>query len=124
MTVVDVVGSEVRTSDGVISGALFEQNLRAFRPDTIVLIEGSSAIVEWSTVIGTLASLMSEHAAGQVIIIASEHYQHQAAQMFGEDADLRGIDPAEFPAADIAAALESEFQALYDARLNARNTVA
>lgn len=122
-TIVDVVGPDVRTSDGVISGALFEQSLRAFRPDTVVLVEGGSAIVEWSTVIGTLAGLMAEQPAAQVIVIASEHYQLQAAQMLGENADLRGIDPAEFLPADIASALENELQALYDARLNPSNTV-
>lgn len=124
IAIVELVGPEVRTGDGVISGALFEQHLRAFRPDTVVLVEGSNAIVEWSTVIGTLAGLAAEGAAGQIIIIASEHYQHQAAQMFGEDADLRGIDPAEFPAAEIAAALEAELHALYEARLDPRSTVA
>jgi hypothetical protein len=60
----------------------------------------------------------------QIIIVAREHFQQTAAPVFGEHADLRGIDPSEFSTAEIATALESELTTLYESRLDARATVA
>ena len=114
---IEVLGPQVRTADGVISGSLLEQRLRAFRPDAIVLAEGASIDAEWTTVTGTLASLVSDGLIGQVIIVAREVYQQLAAQLFGERADLRGIDPSEFAVEEIAAALEAELNAMYEARV-------
>jgi len=119
-TIVESLGANVRTADGILSGAMLEQKARAFHPDVIVLIEGTSADLEWSACVGTLAGLVGDGPVGQVVIVAHDHLQQQAAQLFGPQADLRGIDPAEFTASEIAAALESELATLYESRLNLR----
>jgi hypothetical protein len=123
ISVVDVVGAEVRSAEGNLTGAALEQRVRDFRPDSVVLAEGQSAEAEWTTAAGTLAALVHEGVLSQIIIVAREHFQQIAAQVFGEHADLRGIDPSEFSTAEIAAALESELNAIYEARLDARATV-
>jgi hypothetical protein len=124
VAIADLPGARIRTSDGVISGALFERHLRAIRPDTVVLIEGSSTEAEWSSAVGTLVSLVHDETVPQIIIIAREEYQNDAAQRFGEQADLRGIDPSAFSSADIANALETELHAAYEARFDPRASVA
>jgi hypothetical protein len=117
ITVVDNVTSRVRTGDGGLSGVLFESAIREFLPDAVLLLEGDSAESEWSTAIGTLVELARSEMLSLVIIVAGDRYQQHAAQLFGESADLRGIDPAEFTVSDIAAALESELQGIYDSRV-------
>lgn len=123
IAVVDVLGAGVRSVEGVLSGALLEQQLRAFRPDAVVLVEGTAVDAEWSTATGTLAALVNDGALQQIIIVAREQHQHVAAQVFGEHADLRGIDPSEFATAEIAAALEVELNTLYEARIDARGAL-
>jgi hypothetical protein len=118
LTVVEVLNEQVRTSDGTLSGALLESAIREFRPDALVILQGSAAESEWAAAIGTLTSLVGEEIVNLVIIVAGDQYQQQAAQQIGEQADLRGIDPVEFSVADIASALETELQALYDARVD------
>jgi hypothetical protein len=61
---------------------------------------------------------------GLIIIVAADSYQQQSAQVFGERADLRGIDPSEFTVADIAVALEAELQGLYEARVSPHTMIA
>ena len=124
ISVVDVVGAEVRTAEGNLTAAALEQRVRDFRPDSVVLAEGDSAEAEWSTAAGTLAALVQEGMLSQIIIVAREHFQQIAAQVFGEHADLRGIDPSEFSTPEIAAALETELNTLYEGRLDARSTIA
>ena len=124
ISVVDVVGAEVRTAEGNLTAAALEQRVRDFRPDSVVLAEGESAEAEWSTAAGTLAALVQEGMLSQIIIVAREHFQQIAAQVFGEHADLRGIDPSEFSTPEIAAALETELNTLYEGRLDARSTIA
>lgn len=124
LTVVDVLTERVRTSDGTLSGALLENAIREFRPDALVVLEGSMAEAEWAAAIGTLTGLVGEEIVNLIIIVAGDQYQQQAAQLIGERADLRGIDPVEFPLADIAAALETELQALYDARVDTQALIA
>jgi hypothetical protein len=122
-TVVEVLASQVRTSDGTLSGALLEHAIREFRPDALVLLQGGQIETEWAAAIGTLTSLVGEEIVNLIIIVAGDQYQQQAAQAIGERADLRGIDPVEFPVGDIAAALETELQALYDARVDTTELV-
>jgi hypothetical protein len=124
VAIVQALGNEVRSADGVLTGALLEQQARAFSPDAVVLLEGAAAEAEWSTAAGTLAALIADGAVGQVIIVAREHYQQLAAQVVGDQADLRGIDPDEFSAGEIASALEQELNALFEARVEAQNLVA
>jgi len=118
VTVVEVLTARVRTSDGTLSGALLENAIREFRPDALVLLQGNQVDAEWAATIGTLTSLVTDEIVNLIIIVASDQYQQQAAQAIGERADLRGIDPVEFPVGDIAAALETELQALYDGRVD------
>jgi hypothetical protein len=115
-SVVEVLDGNVRTEDGVLSGARMEAEIRRFRPDAIVILDGQGTQSEWATAVGTLSSLAAEGIVSQVIIVAREQFQQQAAQTMGEDADLRGIDPAEFEAADIAAAIELELHSLNESR--------
>jgi hypothetical protein len=115
-SVVEVLDSSARTEDGVLSGARMEAEIRRFRPDAVVILDGQNTQSEWATVVGTLSSLTAEGVVSQIIIVAREQYQQQAAQTMGEDADLRGIDPAEFDAADIAAAIELELNGLNESR--------
>ena len=122
-TIVDVVNDRIRTSDGTLSGALLENSIREFRPDALVLLQGSLAETEWAAAIGTLTGLVGEDIVNLIIIVASDQLQQQAAQLIGERADLRGIDPAEFSVPDIAGALETELQALYDARVDTQTLV-
>ena len=115
-TVVELLDRNVRTDDGVLSGTLVESEIRSFRPDAVVVIDGANTQSEWATAIGTLSSLAAEGVIDLVIIVARDQYQQQAAQTMGENADLRGIDPSEFEAADIAAAIETELHGLSEAR--------
>lgn len=124
VTIVEVLAERVRTSDGTLSGALLENAIREFRPDALVILQGSMADAEWAAAIGTLTSLVGEEIVNLVIIVAGDQFQQQAAQLIGERADLRGIDPVEFSVADIASALETELQALYDARVDTPSLVA
>lgn len=124
VTVVEVLTERVRTSDGTLSGALLENAIREFRPDALVVLQGSMADAEWAATIGTLTGLVGEEIVNLVIIVAGDQFQQQAAQQIGDRADLRGIDPVEFSVADIAAALETELQALYDARVDTQSLVA
>ena len=55
---------------------------------------------------------------GLIIIVARDQYQQQAAQTMGENADLRGIDPAEFDAANISAAVEAELHGISESRFD------
>jgi hypothetical protein len=114
--VVDLLNQDVRTEDGVLSGARLESAIRQFRPDAVLIVDGDKAQSEWATAVGTLSSLSAEGAISQIIIVARDQYQQQAAQTMGEDADLRGIDPGEFEAADIAAAIELELHTLAESR--------
>lgn len=123
-TIVEVLTERVRTSDGTLSGALLENAIREFRPDALVVLQGSMAESEWAATIGTLTGLVGEEIVNLIIIVAGDQYQQQAAQLIGEQADLRGIDPVEFSVDDIAAALETELQALYDARIDTQSLVA
>lgn len=122
-SVVDILGRNVRTDDGVLSGTLVESEIRSFRPDVIVLLDGEHTQAEWATAIGTLSSLAAEGVIDLVIIVARDQYQQQAAQTMGENADLRGIDPHEFDAVDIAAAIESELHGLSEARFDVSSLV-
>lgn len=122
-TIVDVLTDRVRTSDGTLSGALLETAIREFRPDALVLLQGNMAETEWAAAIGTLTGLVGEEIVNLIIVVAGDQYQQQAAQLIGERADLRGIDPVEFSVADIAAALETELQALYDVRVDTQALV-
>jgi hypothetical protein len=122
-TIVDVLADRVRTTDGTLSGALLETAIREFRPDALVLLQGNMAETEWAAAIGTLTGLVGEEIVNLIIIVAGDQYQQQAAQLIGERADLRGIDPVEFSVADIAAALETELQALYDARVDTQSLI-
>lgn len=115
-TLVETFDGVVRTEDGVLSGTLLESSIRGFAPDAVVIVDGENTQAEWATAVGTLSSLSAEGVIEQVIIVARDQYQQQAAQTMGEDADLRGIDPAEFEAADIASAIELELNTLNDAR--------
>jgi hypothetical protein len=89
----------------------------------VLLLQGDTADAEWSTAVGTLAELARNEVLRLVIIVAGDQYQQQAAQLFGETADLRGIDPAEFTVADIATALEAELQGMYDGRVHTQEIV-
>lgn len=123
ITVIDQVADRVRSSDGAFSGALLEIAVREFRPDAVLLLQGDTADSDWTAAIGTLVSLVNDNVVSLIIIVAADEFQQQAAQIFGDRADLRGIDPAEFSVADIAAALEAELQLLYDARVDAQAIV-
>jgi len=124
VTVVEVLTGRVRTKDGTLSGALLENAIREFRPDALVLLQGSMVESEWAAAIGTLTSLVGEEIVNLIIIVAGEQYQQEAAQLIGQRADLRGIDPVEFSVDDIASALETELQALYDARVDTTALIA
>jgi hypothetical protein len=117
-TVIDVASDHSRTSAGAFSAVLLESAVREFRPDALVLIQGDAADAEWAAAIGTVATLVGDGVVNLIIIVASDQYQRSAAQLMGDRADLRGIDPAEFAIPDIAAALEAELQSLYDARVD------
>ncbi|HEX2282570.1 MAG TPA: hypothetical protein VHG52_12505, partial [Thermomicrobiales bacterium] len=117
-TVVELLDRNVRTDDGVLSGTLVESEIRKFAPDAVVVIDGANTQSEWATAIGTLSSLSAEGVIDLVIIVARDQFQQQAAQTMGENADLRGIDPSEFEAADIAAAIETELHSLSEARFD------
>jgi len=124
VTVVDTLNDRVRTSDGVLSGVQLEAALREFRPDAVILIQGDSAEAEWSTAVGTLSGLVNDEVIGLIIIVAADSFQQHSTQVFGERADLRGIDPSEFTVADIGVALETELQGLYEARVSPNTLVA
>ncbi len=124
VTILDILTDRIRTTDGTLSGALLESSIREFRPDALVLLQGDMAEAEWAAAIGTLTGLIGEEIVNLIIIVAGDQYQQQAAKLIGETADLRGIDPSEFSVADIAAALETELQALYDARIDTQAIVA
>ena len=124
ISIVNIFDRAVRTDDGTLSGTMLESSIRAFQPDAVVILDGDNTQSEWATAVGTLSSLSAEGAISQIIIVARDQYQQQAAQTMGEDADLRGIDPSEFSPADIAAAIELELHSLYDARVDARSMVA
>ena len=117
-SVVEVIDANARTEDGVLSGARMEAEIRRFRPDAVVILDGQNTQSEWATAVGTLSSLAAEGVVSQIIIVAREQYQQQAAQTMGEDADLRGIDPADFEAADIASAIELELNGLNESRFD------
>ena len=123
ITVVDQVADRVRSSDGAFSGALLETAVREFYPDAVLLLQGDTADVDWTAAIGTLVALVNDNVVSLIIIVAADQFQQQAAQILGDRADLRGIDPAEFSVADIASALETELQSLYDARVDAQSIV-
>jgi hypothetical protein len=124
VTEVDALNERVRTSDGVLSGVQLEAALREFRPDAVIVIQGDKAEGEWSTAIGTLSGLVGDGLFSLIIIVAGDTFQQQAAQVFGDRADLRGIDPGEFTVADIAVALEAELQGLYEARVSPHTLIA
>jgi hypothetical protein len=123
-TIVDLIGDQVRTGDGLFSGALLEGAIRRFRPDALVVIQGDTAGNEWQSAIGTLIGLVNERMLSLIIIVAADQFQQQAAQLLGETADLRGIDPAEFSPLDIATALEAELLSIYEQRVNTHGVVA
>jgi hypothetical protein len=123
-TIVDILTSRVRTNDGTLSGALLEQEVREFRPDALVIVQGSAAESEWAAAIGTLVSLIRDDVINLIVIVAADQYQQQAAQLIGEQADLRGIDPSEFSVTDITGALEDELQTLYVSRVDPQGLVA
>lgn len=124
VSVVNIFDRDVRTDDGTLSGTMLESAIRAFQPDAVVILDGDNTQSEWATAVGTLSSLSAEGVISQIIIVARDQYQQQAAQTMGEDADLRGIDPNEFAPADIAAAIELELNALYEARVDAPALIA
>ncbi|MBA2453883.1 MAG: glutamate mutase L [Chloroflexia bacterium] len=124
VSIVNIFDSNVRTDDGTLSGSMLESSIRAFQPDAVVILDGDNTQSEWATAVGTLSSLSAEGTINQIIIVARDQYQQQAAQTMGEDADLRGIDPGEFSPADIAAAIELELHSLYEARVDAPSMIA
>jgi hypothetical protein len=124
ISIVNIFDRNVRTDDGTLSGTMLESSIRAFQPDAVVILDGDNTQAEWATAVGTLSSLSAEGAISQIIIVARDQYQQQAAQTMGEDADLRGIDPNEFSPTDIAAAIELELHSLYEARVDAPSMIA
>ncbi len=124
ISIVEVFDRDVRTDDGALSGTMLEGAIRAFQPDAVVILDGDNVQAEWATAVGTLSSLTAEGVINQIIIVARDQYQQQAAQTMGEDADLRGIDPGEFTPADIGAAIEMELHSLYDARFDPRSVLS
>lgn len=122
-SVVEVLDDSVRTDDGVLSGTLIEAEIRRFQPDAVVVLDGENTQSEWATAAGTLSGLCAEGVVDLIIIVARDQYQQQAAQTMGESADLRGIDPNEFDAADIAAAIEAELHGLAEAEFDVSSIV-
>jgi hypothetical protein len=116
-SIVDVVDSNVRTEDGVLSATLLETRLRGFRPDVIVLLEGSRAQAEWASAVGTFGTLIGEGLVSQLIVLASEDFQQHVIQTLGERANLTGLDPAQYEAHEVAAALEAELLGHYEERV-------
>ncbi|HUG15280.1 MAG TPA: hypothetical protein VMM78_09700 [Thermomicrobiales bacterium] len=120
---VDILTDRVRTGDGALSGSLLEAAIRGFMPDALVLAQGAAKEAEWKAAVGTLSGLVADDVVSIIIVVAGAEHQQQAAQMIGESADLRGIDPAEFSPVDIAAALEAELQSLFEKGARALNLV-
>lgn len=117
-SVVEILGRNARTDDGILSGTLLESEIRRFAPEMIVVVDGQNAQSEWATIVGTLSSLCAEGVLNLIVIVARDQLQQQAAQAMGEIADLRGIDPADFDSLDIAAAIEVELHTLNEQRFD------
>lgn len=116
-TVVSVLGDQVRNEDGGLVGTRLEAELRAFQPDTVLLLAGDKTQLEWTTAVGTLKDLLAENVLNQIIVLASEQLQQQVAQMMGEDANLTGLDPGQFTVDEVASAIELELHGIYDSRV-------
>lgn len=121
--VVEILGRNARTDDGILSGTLLESEIRRFAPDLVVVVDGQNAQSEWATIVGTLSSLCAEGVLNLIVIVARDQLQQQAAQTMGEIADLRGIDPADFDSLDIAAAIEVELHTLNEQRFDTARLV-
>jgi hypothetical protein len=117
--IVDVLDPAVRTEDGVMSATLLESRLRGFQPDVVVLLEGRRAQAEWASAVGTFGTLLAEGLRSQLIVLASDEFQQHVIQTLGEQANLTGLDPAQYEAHEVAAALETELLAHYEERVNA-----
>lgn len=117
-TIVEAFDQQVRTEAGALSGAELETALRDFRPDTIVLLAGAHAEAEWPTAVGTLGTLLSEGVISQAVILGSDQLQQAAIQTLGEDANLMGLDPAQYEPADVVGAVEVELSNAYEQQID------
>lgn len=118
VTVVEGFDQHVRTEDGALSGAALEEALRDFRPDTVVLLAGENTQAEWPTAVGTLGTLLNEGVVSQAVILGSDQLQQAAIQALGVDANLMGLDPAQYEPADVMGAVEGELNSAYEQRID------
>jgi hypothetical protein len=118
VTIVEAFDQQVRTEDGALSGAELEAALRDFRPDMVVVLAGEHTQSEWPTAVGTLGTLLSEEVVSQAVILGSDQLQQAAIQALGVDANLMGLDPAQYESADVLSAVESELNSAYEQRVN------
>jgi hypothetical protein len=117
-TIVEAFDQQVRTEDGALSGAELEAALRDFQPDMVVVLAGENTQAEWPTAVGTLGTLLNEGVVSQAVILGSDQLQQDAIQALGADANLMGLDPAQYDPADVIGAVESELNGVYEQRVD------
>lgn len=114
---VHILTDSVRTEDGVLSSTLLEVRLRGLKPDVVVLLEGDRAQSEWASAVGTFGNLIADQSIGQVIVLASEEFQQYLIQTLGDDTNMTGLDPNQYEPHEVALALETELNELYEQRV-------
>lgn len=114
---VHLLTDAVRTEDGLLSATLLEIRLRGLQPDIVVMLEGDRAQSEWASAAGAFGSLMSDGVIDQLIVLAADEFQQYLIQALGEDANMTGLDPSQYEAHEVAMALETELEDLYEQRV-------
>ncbi|HUY98871.1 MAG TPA: hypothetical protein VMU89_00870 [Thermomicrobiaceae bacterium] len=107
-------------SDGqvALSPGAIRTWLRATRPSSVVLIYDGGSADDWTTALDAVADAARDVAIKQGIVVADDDHQQSAAVELGNTLDLSGIDPAEYDAREIAAALEAELRDEYLRRVS------
>lgn len=113
MAVLFDAAEDLGSANGTFSSAAVQSWLRSVHPSIVILVFENGTAEDWTVVLDAIADAAQEDSIKQGIVVADETHQQSAAATLGSLFDLSGIDPAEYDAREIAAALETELRDSY-----------